>query len=63
MNATPQHGDRFGRLTVLGVVPSKKRENRYRCGCTCGFSNVLVRAIHLNSGRVTACLKCRTAAP
>lgn len=60
MNLEPvelQHGERYGRLTVL----EKVRTNlgwRYRVGCVCGYSGMLLRAGQLMKGSVTACLFC-----
>jgi ribosome-associated translation inhibitor RaiA len=51
------HGEKFGQLTVLGKVKTKNGV-RWRCGCRCGFSGVLVRTNDLLKGRVTSCLKC-----
>lgn len=47
-----EHGERYGKLTVL-----RKRGRRYRCGCECGFRQ-LVSAKALMSGRVKACDRC-----
>ena len=61
MNLAPielQHGERYGKLTVL----TKVRTNRgwfYRVGCVCGYNGMLLRAAQLMKGSVTACLKCR----
>lgn len=52
------HGERFGKLTVLKKVMTK-RGARYRVGCTCGYSGMLLRAADLMKGRVTSCLKCQ----
>lgn len=52
-----EHGKIFGKLTVLGTVKTK-RGNRYRVGCECGYSGMLLRAAQLTKGSVTACLKC-----
>lgn len=52
------HGDRFGKLTVLEKVKTKKGRTLYRCGCECGNSSRLVRAADLTKGRVTGCLAC-----
>ena len=49
-----EHGERYGRLTVLGKTPSGK----YRVGCECGFAGFKVRAKALMSGRVKACRRC-----
>ena len=55
---TLSHGERYGRLTVLERVPSKRNGvNKYRCGCECG-SLVVVRRSHLMKGRVKACGRC-----
>ncbi len=56
---TLEHGERFGKLTVLRRLDSEKRGPRYICGCVCGFKNVRASANELMKGRVTACLKCR----
>ncbi len=55
---TLDYGDRFGKLTVLRKITSKKRGPRYVCGCACGFHSVIVTANQLTKGRVTGCLKC-----
>ena len=55
---TIEHGDRFGKLTVLRKFKSKKRGPRYVCGCVCGCSKVIVTGGQLAKGRVTACLRC-----
>lgn len=52
-----EHGERYGKLTVLKKIKTK-RGIRYRCGCTCGNSDTIVRAAQLMKGSVTACLKC-----
>lgn len=56
-----EHGERYGKLRVLRKV-STKRGIRYRVGCECGYSGMLLRAAQLMKGRVTACLKCETIA-
>jgi hypothetical protein len=53
-----EHGERYGKLTVLGKVKTKNG-TRWRCGCECGFSGVLVRTNELMKGRVKSCLKCK----
>lgn len=61
MNLAPvtlEHGERFGKLTVLRKINSKKRGPRYVCGCACGFSGFIATANQLMRGRVKACLKC-----
>lgn len=55
---TLEHGERYGKLTVLKEVRTK-RGTRYRVGCQCGYSGMLVKAKHLMEGRIGACLKCR----
>lgn len=57
--ATLEHGERYGKLTVLRKITSEKRGPRYVCGCACGFKNLIASANQLMRGRVTACLKCR----
>jgi predicted SprT family Zn-dependent metalloprotease len=56
---TIEHGERFGKLTVIQKLTSKERGPRYRCGCACGFPWVYARAQQLMRGEVTSCLKCR----
>lgn len=61
MNIAPptlEHGERYGKLTVLRKLVSKKRGPRYICGCECGCSKVKATANELLKGRVKACLKC-----
>jgi hypothetical protein len=55
---TIDHGERFGKLTVLEKIRSKKRSPKYRCGCVCGYSKVEATAQQLMRGRKTSCLKC-----
>lgn len=52
-----EHGERYGKLRVLKQVRTK-RGIRYRVGCGCGYSGMLLRAAQLMKGRVTACLRC-----
>lgn len=52
-----EHGERFGKLKVLSQVRTK-RGIRYRVGCECGYSGMLLRAAQLMKGSVTACQKC-----
>jgi hypothetical protein len=52
-----EHGEKYGKLTVLGKVKTKNGV-RWRCGCVCGYSGMLVRTNDLLKGRVTSCLKC-----
>lgn len=56
---TIEHGERFGKLTVLRKLKSEKRGPRYVCGCACGFKNLIASANQLMRGRVKACLKCQ----
>ena len=44
------HGERFGNLTVLRKITSKKRGPRYVCGCVCGCSKVKATANELMKG-------------
>lgn len=46
-----EHGERYGKLTVLTKIKTA-RGTKYRCGCTCGFSGVLLRAAQLMKGSV-----------
>ena len=60
MNLKPltfDHAERYGKLRVLAKVKTKNG-TRWRCGCECGFSGLLVRATDLLKGRVKSCLKC-----
>jgi len=57
-NVSLEHGERYGKLTVLRKIVSKKRGPRYACGCACGYRGVIATANQLMRGRVTACLKC-----
>lgn len=56
---TLEHGERFGRLTVLGAVKTKKHGTRYRCGCACGNSGFLTKATRLMRGVDRSCGRCR----
>jgi phage-related protein len=57
---TLAHGERFGKLKVLGREKLKNRSGwKYRVGCECGYSGMLVRPQALMSGRVRSCVKCR----
>ena len=61
MNAIPQPGDKYGRLTVLRKVVTAKRGPKYACGCACGSRDLFyAKASGLNSGRVTSCKRCVT---
>ncbi len=59
-----EHGERFGKLTVLKRATNAKGRGghvgnaRYRCGCECGYSGLIVRGTDLRSGKVWACVKC-----
>ena len=61
MNAIPERGDRYGKLTVIGVEKTEKHGTRYVCGCACGSKRNIFRAAALNSGRVTQCGRCAKA--
>lgn len=53
-----EHGERYGRLTVLERVESKRAGvNKYLCGCECG-KRVTVRRSKLMKGRVKDCGEC-----
>ena len=56
---TLAHGERYGRLRVLGSVKTRNGL-RYRVGCECGNSRELYRAVELMRGRVKECGKCRS---
>lgn len=56
------HGERYGRLRVLGHVETKKHGIKWRVGCECGYSGMLVTANQLLKGRKTSCGKCRAIA-
>jgi hypothetical protein len=62
MNLEPvvlHHGEVYGKLTVLGKVEKSMRGGQlYRCGCECGYKNVVARAGQLLKGKVKSCLKC-----
>lgn len=51
-------GDLFGKLRVLQRIKTKKGRIRYRVGCECGYSGMLVSSGQLRSGVRAACLKC-----
>lgn len=53
-----EHGDRYGKLTVLEQLRNYKGAIRYRVGCECGHSGMVVTVGALTSGRRTACVKC-----
>ncbi len=52
------HGERFGKLTVIEPVISKKRGKKYRCGCVCGNAFVFAKARQLMRGEVKECPRC-----
>ena len=58
---TLEHGERYGKLTVLEKVISKERGPTYKCGCSCGFKYVFAKASELMRGRVKSCLGCKRA--
>ena len=53
-----EHGERYGKLTVLRKTPSGK----YLVGCACGFSGIKVSAKKLMRGEVKSCRSCATSA-
>ena len=56
---TLEHGERYGKLTVLEQVITKKGRTRYRVGCECGYSGMLCGVNQLMKGKVKSCVKCR----
>lgn len=52
------HGERYGRLRVLGPVETKKHGIKWRVGCECGYRGMLVTANQLLKNRKTACGRC-----
>ena len=63
MNLAPvtlEHGEVFGKLTVLRKIKPKggKRGPEYICGCECGTKKTIVRASDLMKGRVKSCFRC-----
>jgi hypothetical protein len=57
-----EHGERYGKLTVLERVKScDRRGGRYRCACECGYQGLVLRASQLMKGKVKACRKCASA--
>lgn len=57
MNIVLHHGERYGKLPALDRVKTA-HGLRWRVGCVCGYSGMLVRTNELLKGRRTACLKC-----
>lgn len=53
---TLEHGERYGRLTVLR--PARYGKSRYVVGCDCGW-RMTARKSDLMKGRVKSCLKCQ----
>lgn len=53
-----QHGERFGKLTVLRRVKKNRSGQRYKCGCVCGSKDTVASATALMKGRVTSCRAC-----
>lgn len=47
-------GKRFGRLTVIKLMPKNKRKTYYECLCDCGNTKI-VRSDSLTSGSVQSC--------
>ena len=60
MNAIPEAGDRYGRLTVMRKVgKGDGRGAKYACRCACGNpAKFFAKPSELNSGRVTKCKRC-----
>jgi hypothetical protein len=61
MNLAPitlEHGEVYGKLTVLGKVKKYDGRTLYRVGCVCGHSGLILSARKLMSGKVKACRKC-----
>ena len=56
---TLNHGERYGKLTVLGKVKTAHGW-KYRVGCVCGNSRELHNAYRLMKGKVTQCGKCQS---
>ena len=56
--ATLEHGERFGKLTVLRRTKLQRSGQNYRCGCVCGSKNTIASAEALMKGRVTQCKAC-----
>ncbi len=60
-----EHGAVFGKLTVLRKATNTRGDGsnvgnaRFRCGCVCGYSGLIVRGTDLRSGKVWACVKCK----
>lgn len=52
------HGERYGKLRVLGPVETKKHGLKWRVGCECGNSKDLVTANQLLKGRKVMCVRC-----
>jgi len=44
---TLEHGETFGKLRVIERVKTPAGRTRYRVGCECGYSGMLVRMSHL----------------
>lgn len=54
---TLEHGERYGKLTVLYKCSSDKRGPKYRVGCACGH-RLKVSAKKLMRGEVKECRRC-----
>ena len=51
-------GQRFGRLTVISLMPHEKGEPVFwKCKCDCGNERT-VNVVNLNNGTATQCLEC-----
>lgn len=53
-----EHGERFGKLTVLRRVKKNRSGQRYKCGCVCGSKDTVASATALMKGRITCCRAC-----
>lgn len=48
------NGQRFGKLTVVERIPTKKGKSRFVCMCDCGVESIVIGS-DLNSGNTTSC--------
>lgn len=54
-----EHGERYGKLTVLEKVISRKRGPKYKCGCACGFQPIYLKARQIMKGEIKSCHRCK----
>lgn len=54
-----EHGEVYGKLTVLESVKKPNGTTMYRVGCVCGHSGLFYSARKLMSGQVKSCRKCK----